>query len=389
MYLQNEISTKTVGELDQTSTIRDLDLQLKEYRQKKKEVEEAVAATAAASSPAALKARDYAGHLSVATQNQRIVRNLNLLKEGLSEDLRKEIEGYRSGKEKRMALTQGLPLLTPSTQEHGTFDQLLDMPPPSPLGAETPGLEGGEEDLEDGEGIRLSDLEDLESHCCVCFDEHTTVGNDLIVCTKCQKTFHQKCHDPQVSRSKWLTSPPSPPSKYSSPPFCVESKKWKCSGCEQSKKGPKEPQTPATPKTPKSPKQPKPPKAKKIKTAAIQECFSCGLAEKDASTITKCATCLRQCSLLLWLSFPLSKIPIDSYLVVHFECAGFNEVQIGKVGSYSWQCTDCKKCFNCMKQGDEGNMLLCDSCDRGFHMYCTNPPTTVVPEGDWICEICK
>jgi len=219
MYLQNEISTKTVGELDQTSTIRDLDLQLKEYRQKKKEVEEAVAATAAASSPAALKARDYAGHLSVATQNQRIVRNLNLLKEGLSEDLRKEIEGYRSGKEKRMALTQGLPLLTPSTQEHGTFDQLLDMPPPSPLGAETPGLEGGEEDLEDGEGIRLSDLEDLESHCCVCFDEHTTVGNDLIVCTKCQKTFHQKCHDPQVSRSKWLTSPPSPPSKYSSPPL--------------------------------------------------------------------------------------------------------------------------------------------------------------------------
>lgn len=34
-------------------------------------------------------------------------------------------------------------------------------------------------------------------------------------------------------------------------------------------------------------------------------------------------------------------------------------------------------------------MLLCDGCDRGFHMSCLKPPLKNVPKGDWFCKDCK
>ncbi|KAF3696137.1 Histone acetyltransferase KAT6A [Channa argus] len=38
---------------------------------------------------------------------------------------------------------------------------------------------------------------------------------------------------------------------------------------------------------------------------------------------------------------------------------------------------------------DKDNMLFCDSCDRGFHMECCDPPLTRMPKGMWICQICQ
>ena len=33
-------------------------------------------------------------------------------------------------------------------------------------------------------------------------------------------------------------------------------------------------------------------------------------------------------------------------------------------------------------------MLLCDWCDRGYHMDCLEPPLSQVPDGDWMCPRC-
>jgi len=33
-------------------------------------------------------------------------------------------------------------------------------------------------------------------------------------------------------------------------------------------------------------------------------------------------------------------------------------------------------------------LLLCDSCDRGFHTYCCTPPLEKIPEDDWFCLRC-
>ncbi len=47
------------------------------------------------------------------------------------------------------------------------------------------------------------------------------------------------------------------------------------------------------------------------------------------------------------------------------------------------------KCRICRRKNDPENMLLCDGCDRGHHMYCLKPKIKVVPKGDWYCNDCK
>ena len=47
------------------------------------------------------------------------------------------------------------------------------------------------------------------------------------------------------------------------------------------------------------------------------------------------------------------------------------------------------KCRICRRKTDPENMLLCDGCDRGHHMYCLKPKLKVVPKGDWFCNDCK
>ncbi|KAG8184175.1 hypothetical protein JTE90_010214 [Oedothorax gibbosus] len=41
------------------------------------------------------------------------------------------------------------------------------------------------------------------------------------------------------------------------------------------------------------------------------------------------------------------------------------------------------------EKGDGENMLLCDGCNRGHHLYCLKPPLKTIPEGDWFCLSCK
>ncbi|KAL1246887.1 hypothetical protein QQF64_034723, partial [Cirrhinus molitorella] len=33
-------------------------------------------------------------------------------------------------------------------------------------------------------------------------------------------------------------------------------------------------------------------------------------------------------------------------------------------------------------------LLFCDDCDRGYHMYCLSPPMSDPPEGSWSCHLC-
>eukprot|EP00878_Enallax_costatus_P034160 GHUV01037819.1.p1 GENE.GHUV01037819.1~~GHUV01037819.1.p1 ORF type:complete len:164 (-),score=9.90 GHUV01037819.1:2-493(-) len=45
-------------------------------------------------------------------------------------------------------------------------------------------------------------------------------------------------------------------------------------------------------------------------------------------------------------------------------------------------------CELCQGGHHEDQILLCDHCDRGFHMFCLNPPLDKVPAGDWACPLC-
>ena len=45
-------------------------------------------------------------------------------------------------------------------------------------------------------------------------------------------------------------------------------------------------------------------------------------------------------------------------------------------------------CGVCKEGGREDLMLLCDVCDRGWHIDCLDPKLPELPEGDWMCQQC-
>ncbi|XP_055644693.1 remodeling and spacing factor 1 [Toxorhynchites rutilus septentrionalis] len=47
---------------------------------------------------------------------------------------------------------------------------------------------------------------------------------------------------------------------------------------------------------------------------------------------------------------------------------------------------------NCQKCGKTDHpewILLCDSCDRGYHCSCLSPVLFIIPEGEWFCPTCQ
>lgn len=46
-------------------------------------------------------------------------------------------------------------------------------------------------------------------------------------------------------------------------------------------------------------------------------------------------------------------------------------------------------CHLCRQMTDDLNMILCDGCNNGFHIYCLKPPLSHIPDDDWYCPNCK
>jgi histone demethylase JARID1 len=47
-----------------------------------------------------------------------------------------------------------------------------------------------------------------------------------------------------------------------------------------------------------------------------------------------------------------------------------------------------EKCEHCNKTEDKDNIVVCESCDLGFHKYCLDPPMATLPDYDWHCPKC-
>lgn len=46
-------------------------------------------------------------------------------------------------------------------------------------------------------------------------------------------------------------------------------------------------------------------------------------------------------------------------------------------------------CELCKGGHHEDQIILCDQCDRGCHLFCLNPPLDAVPQGHWVCPLCR
>ena len=51
-----------------------------------------------------------------------------------------------------------------------------------------------------------------------------------------------------------------------------------------------------------------------------------------------------------------------------------------------WALVECQECGS--GQGEE-SIILCDVCDGGYHLECTDPRLKAVPTGEWICKDCS
>ncbi|XP_068922372.1 zinc finger protein ubi-d4 isoform X1 [Petaurus breviceps papuanus] len=117
----------------------------------------------------------------------------------------------------------------------------------------------------------------------------------------------------------------------------------------------------------------------------------------------------------------------------HPSCLQFTPVMMAAVKTYRWQCIECKCCNICGTSEndvsallefpphcscprapspspsdpppppaaprpvnhphfpaptDQDQLLFCDDCDRGYHMYCLTPSMSEPPEGSWSCHLC-
>ncbi|XP_072302387.1 zinc finger protein ubi-d4 isoform X2 [Eucyclogobius newberryi] len=72
----------------------------------------------------------------------------------------------------------------------------------------------------------------------------------------------------------------------------------------------------------------------------------------------------------------------------HPSCLQFTPIMMAAVKTYRWQCIECKCCNICGTSENDDQLLFCDDCDRGYHMYCLNPPMAEPPEGSWSCHLC-
>ncbi|CAG9832069.1 unnamed protein product [Diabrotica balteata] len=72
----------------------------------------------------------------------------------------------------------------------------------------------------------------------------------------------------------------------------------------------------------------------------------------------------------------------------HPTCLQFTNNMKIFVKTYRWQCIECKCCSMCGNSDNDDQLLFCDDCDRGYHMYCLSPALVNPPEGSWSCKLC-
>lgn len=69
----------------------------------------------------------------------------------------------------------------------------------------------------------------------------------------------------------------------------------------------------------------------------------------------------------------------DDYRLLKTVC---NEERAGRLEALDH---DTDACYIC---GDGGNLLICDGCEKEYHLACLRPRLEIVPEGDWECDEC-
>ncbi len=67
----------------------------------------------------------------------------------------------------------------------------------------------------------------------------------------------------------------------------------------------------------------------------------------------------------------------------HPSCLQYSPAFLERIKAEPWLCLECKRCMMCDQGATADNLLICDACDKGFHMECLEPPLSGLPAGKW------
>ena len=117
-------------------------------------------------------------------------------------------------------------------------------------------------------------------------------------------------------------------------------------------------------------------KKRALQTGLKPKCDECG---GDSGMLLRC----REDGCKVRLHALCAEI-LDRLRIV--EHKGGRDVLSYKCTEHSYEGLDL--CGICRLGHTQNEMLECDRCQQGYHMFCLSPPLTEVPEGDWSCHAC-
>ncbi|KAK1158364.1 tyrosine-protein kinase BAZ1B-like isoform X1 [Acipenser oxyrinchus oxyrinchus] len=47
------------------------------------------------------------------------------------------------------------------------------------------------------------------------------------------------------------------------------------------------------------------------------------------------------------------------------------------------------RCKVCRRKGEDDKLILCDDCNKAFHLFCLRPALYSIPDGEWLCPSCQ
>ncbi|XP_038829851.1 tyrosine-protein kinase BAZ1B-like isoform X1 [Salvelinus namaycush] len=47
------------------------------------------------------------------------------------------------------------------------------------------------------------------------------------------------------------------------------------------------------------------------------------------------------------------------------------------------------RCKVCRRKGEDDKLILCDDCNKAFHLFCLRPALYRIPQGEWLCPACQ
>jgi len=92
---------------------------------------------------------------------------------------------------------------------------------------------------------------------------------------------------------------------------------------------------------------------------------------------------------VLFFFFFVKASPPPSSFLIPYMISAWSQESTSKDGGKVPDNLSTMVCEKCSGGHCEDKIILCDRCDKGWHLFCVSPPLDNVPDGEWVCPTCN